>query len=63
MGKKKTQTNFVCGKCDKGTVLFTKKDNDVCIETFVGRCTNCKYQYGLKELFEAKLKLPTHETN
>ena len=42
-----------CGKCNtKESIKYTVKDCKTYTETKVGKCENCKYQYGLKELWK-----------
>jgi len=59
MGKSINNTYLLkCGKCNIGTLEFRNKITDKYIETFVGKCSNkkCKYQYGIKEICDSKLK-------
>lgn len=41
---------YKCGKCEKGIVKRTIKENRKGVEITMKKCDSCKYQYGIKEV-------------
>lgn len=50
----KNEETLNCGKCQKGTVKVIVKQTKFTTEMSVKKCTNCKYQYGIKEISNAE---------
>ena len=51
MPEDKTQIH-ACKKCNIGTVKVEIKASSVEVNVTVNRCSNCNYQYRLKELWD-----------
>jgi len=41
---------FKCGKCETGIILLATLESKQFITCRVSRCTDCKFQYGIKGL-------------
>lgn len=44
--------DYQCGKCKSGTITVVMEKTREYQHVSIKRCTNCKKQYGMKELYE-----------
>ncbi len=54
--KKKTTRLFKCGKCVDGQIVYTSKEDKDFVTVEVKKCNCCKFAYGMRQIFDDKLK-------
>ena len=57
MSNLKKDTILKCGKCENGTVFRRLYFFDDGVTVYIGKCTGCSYQYGIKELEKSQLEI------